>query len=233
MSASSILLVEDDSNLGNILSEYLELKGYGITLCTDGESGYEHFRNNTYDLCVLDVMMPRKDGFSLARAIRQEDQHVPIIFLTAKSMKEDKIEGFSIGGDDYITKPFSIEELLMRVQAVLKRCQHTTSQTKTNGSASAYAIGGYTFDYRNQCLKFGNEEQHLTSREAELLKLLSDYRNEVLKRDVALTHVWGDDNYFNGRSMDVYIAKLRKYLKKDPDVEIVTVHGTGFKLLTP
>ena len=230
MSDSKILLVEDDSNLGNILSEYLELKGYGITLCTDGESGYEHFRNQQYDLCVLDVMMPRRDGFSLARAIRKENEHIPIIFLTAKSMKEDKIEGFSIGGDDYITKPFSIEELLMRIQAVLKRCR---PQASPAGDGNTFGIGRYLFDYRNQLLALDDRERRLTSREAELLKLLCDNRNTVLRRETALTHVWGDDNYFNGRSMDVYITKLRKYLRDDPQVEIVTVHGTGFKMLVP
>ena len=232
MSDHSILLVEDDTNLGNILSEYLELKGYGITLCTDGDTGYEHFKNNNYDLCVLDVMMPKKDGSSLARSIRTEKDQVPIIFLTAKSMKEDKIEGFTIGGDDYITKPFSIEEFLMRIQAVLKRCRPAVPAV-SNNTASTYTIGGYNFDYRNQCLRFDDTDQHLTSREAELLKLLCEYRNEVLRREIALNHVWGDDSYFNGRSMDVYIAKLRKYLKKDPQVEIVTVHGTGFRLLAP
>ncbi len=227
---SKILLVEDDNNLGNILSEYLELKGYGITLCTDGESGYEHFRNQQYDLCVLDVMMPRRDGFSLARAIRKENEHIPIIFLTAKSMKEDKIEGFSLGGDDYITKPFSIEELLMRIQAVLKRCR---SHQPPATSDTTFNIGNYLFDYRNQLLTIDGQDRRLTSREAELLKLLSDNRNTVLRRDTALTHVWGDDNYFNGRSMDVYITKLRKYLREDPQVEIITVHGTGFKMLVP
>lgn len=231
MSEHSILLVEDDTNLGNILSEYLELKGYGITLCTDGDSGYEHFRSNSYDLCVLDVMMPKKDGFSLARAIRRENEQIPIIFLTAKSMKEDKIEGFTIGGDDYITKPFSIEEFLMRIQAVLKRCR--TAAAPVNGNTSAYTIGGYSFDYRNQCLIFDGDERHLTSREADLLKLLCEHRNEVLRRETALNEVWGDDSYFNGRSMDVYITKLRKYLRNDPQVEIVTVHGTGFRLLAP
>lgn len=231
MTDSKILLVEDDNNLGNILSEYLELKGYGITLCTDGESGYESFRSDSYDLCVLDVMMPRRDGFSLARAIRKENEDIPIIFLTAKSMKEDKIEGFSIGGDDYITKPFSIEELLMRIQAVLKRCR--SRQSAPAGDGNAFYIGNYLFDYRNQLLALDGEERRLTSREAELLKLLSDNRNAVLRRDAALNHVWGDDNYFNGRSMDVYITKLRKYLRDDPQVEIITVHGTGFKLLAP
>lgn len=230
MSDSKILLVEDDNNLGNILSEYLELKGYGITLCTDGESGYEQFRNQQYDLCVLDVMMPRRDGFSLARAIRKENETIPIIFLTAKSMKEDKIEGFSIGGDDYITKPFSIEELLLRIQAVLKRCR---SQQPAETSNTVFTIGRYVFDYRNQLLVLDDHERRLTSREAELLKLLSEHRNTVLRRETALIHVWGDDNYFNGRSMDVYITKLRKYLRDDPKVEIVTVHGTGFKMLVP
>ncbi len=230
MTDSKILLVEDDNNLGNILSEYLELKGYGITLCTDGESGYEQFRSQEYDLCVLDVMMPRRDGFSLARAIRKENEHIPIIFLTAKSMKEDKIEGFSIGGDDYITKPFSIEEFLLRIQAVLKRCR---SQQPAPATGTSFGVGKYIFDYRNQLLLIDDNERRLTSREAELLKLLSDNRNTVLRRDAALTHVWGDDNYFNGRSMDVYITKLRKYLREDPEVEIITVHGTGFKLLVP
>ncbi|MBK9246602.1 MAG: response regulator transcription factor [Ignavibacteria bacterium] len=224
---SSILLVEDDANLGSILQEYLQLKGYKVTLMADGELGWEEFNNKPYDLCVLDVMMPKKDGFELAKQIREKNRTIPIIFLTAKGMKEDKIEGFSIGADDYVTKPFSADELLCRIQAVLRRCLNGTSNTMEEDQ---FIVGDYSFDYQQRLLQIGVKQQPLTSKEADLLKLLCQYKNNVLRREVALKQIWGNDSYFNGRSMDVFITKLRKYMKEDHTVEIVNVHGTGYKL---
>lgn len=233
MQEASILLVEDDTNLGAVLQEYMGIKGYAVELCRDGESGWERFQNGGFDLCILDVMMPKKDGLTLARSIREVDAHIPIVFLTAKSMQNDKIEGFKIGADDYITKPFSIEELLLRVQAILRRARGsaTPGGNGIGAEKSIFHIGDYVFDYPNQTLSHPTETRQLTSREAELLRLLCLNVNQVLKREVALTNVWGDDNYFNGRSMDVFITKLRKYLKLDDSVEISNVHGSGYKLV--
>ena len=223
-----LLLVEDDPNLGTILQEYLEVKGYATALCTDGEQGFVEYAKGGYDACILDVMMPVKDGFTLAKEIRKLDQHIPIIFLTAKSMKEDTIEGFRLGGDDYITKPFSMEELLVRLQAIFRRI----NQGAGGGSSRrTYQLGRYFFDPHQQSLTEGEEVKKLTSKENELLKLLSQNLNNTLDRSFALKAIWNDDSYFNSRSMDVYIAKLRKHLKDEPKVEIVNVHGKGFKLL--
>lgn len=223
------LLVEDDPNLGLLLREYLNAKGYETTLATDGKAGYEAFQKGGFDLCILDVMMPVKDGFTLAEEIRRTDKKVPIVFLTAKSMKEDKITGFNKGADDYITKPFSMDELLLRLQAILRRVMPDESPRHER---KTFDIGRYHFDYDHQTLVIDENKQKLTTKEADLLLLLCDNRNDVLDRNLALNKVWGDDNYFNSRSMDVYIAKLRKYLKQDPQVELVNVHGKGFKLLT-
>ena len=225
MEKVKLLLVEDDPNLGTILSEYLEAKGFDTTLCKNGEEGYEAFTKNQYRICVLDVMMPIKDGFTLAKEIRRINQEVPIVFLTAKSLKEDTVKGFNIGADDYIKKPFSMEELLVRMGAILRRTQGNEEQDQ-----GAYNVGTYQFDFNQRLLINGVDEQKLTTKENALLKLLCKNINGVLERNHALNAVWGDDNYFNGRSMDVYIAKLRKYLKKDENVEIVNVHGKGFKL---
>jgi two-component system OmpR family response regulator len=222
-----ILVVEDDPNLGILLTEYLNAKGYNATLRTDGQQGHDAFKTGEFDFLILDVMMPIKDGFTLAREIRNEDKDIPILFLTAKSMKEDTLEGFNAGGDDYMTKPFSMEELLARINAILRR---SASKSKDK-DITAFVIGGYQFDYMQQMLTIGDENQKLTTKENELLKLLCLNVNDVLERNDALNKVWGDDNYFNGRSMDVYIAKLRKYLKKDPSIEIMNVHGKGFKLV--
>ncbi len=223
------LLVEDDPNLGLLLREYLNAKGYDTTLETDGKAGYEAFQKGGYGLCILDVMMPVKDGFTLAEEIRRTDKKVPIVFLTAKSMKEDKIAGFNRGADDYITKPFSMDELLLRLQAILRR---VNPQESREVERKVYDIGRYHFDYDHQTLTIDEDKQKLTTKEADLLQLLCTNKNDVLDRALALNKVWGDDNYFNSRSMDVYIAKLRKYLKKDPGVELVNVHGKGFKLLS-
>ena len=223
-----ILLCEDDENLGMLLREYLQAKGYDTELCTDGEAGYKAFLKEKYDLCVFDVMMPKKDGFTLARDIRQSNQEVPIIFLTAKTLKEDILEGFKIGADDYLTKPFSMEELTFRIEAVLRRVRG-----KKNRDRSSYKIGSFTFDTQKQVLSHGNEQTKLTTKESELLSLLCAHANEILQRDFALKTIWIDDNYFNARSMDVYITKLRKHLKADENVEIINIHGKGYKLITP
>ncbi|GIV33860.1 MAG: transcriptional regulatory protein RprY [Chitinophagales bacterium] len=227
---SKILLLEDDPNLGFVLTEFLEHKGYQVIHREDGEEGLKAFHKEPFDICIVDVMMPKMDGFTFTRQVRKTDQKTPIIFLTAKSMKEDKIEGFRLGGDDYITKPFSMEELEARVEAVLKR----TGKTKGNESAkNTFTIGKFTFDYPTQTLTFNGNTKKLTTKEAELLKLLCLNANQILEREIALKLVWGNDNYFTGRSMDVYITKLRKYLKDDPTLEIMNIHGIGYKLRVP
>jgi two-component system, OmpR family, response regulator len=221
-----ILLAEDDHNLGTILKAYLEAKGYPTKLYVNGKEAYDAYTREKFDFCILDVMMPVKDGFTLAKEIRKSDRKIPILFLTAKSMQEDRIEGLSLGADDYLTKPFSMEELLLRIKAILRRTVTTT------GEQSVFKLGKYVFDYSHQTLTLKDEAQKLTSKEAELLKLLAENLNAVLDRSIALNRIWNDDSYFNARSMDVYIAKLRKYLKDDPDIELLNVHGIGFKLLT-
>ncbi|MFL5752313.1 MAG: response regulator transcription factor [Bacteroidia bacterium] len=225
---TNILLVEDDPNLGLLLREYLDAKGYHVELATDGKEGFDLFCKHNFDLCLLDVMMPVKDGITLAKEIRVNNKQVPIIFLTAKAMKEDTLEGFNAGGDDYITKPFSMEELLARIQAILRR-----SNKEISGSSDQveFTIGSYKFNTEKQMLEHNGQAQKLTTKESALLRLLCIHKNDVLDRNFALKSIWHDDNYFNGRSMDVYIAKLRKYLKDDQKVEIINIHGKGFKLL--
>ena len=223
-----ILLAEDDPNLGTILKAYLEAKGFPTRLCVNGQEAYEAFLKEIFQFCILDVMMPVKDGFTLARDIRKVDKKIPILFLTAKSMQEDIIEGLKIGADDYITKPFSMEELLLRINAIYRR---TNPEQSGDTDKTLFQVGKYVFDFSRQTLKYEEQEQKLTSKEAQLLKMLCDRTNEVLDRSEALTKIWLDDNYFNARSMDVYIAKLRKYLKEDPEVELINVHGKGFKLV--
>ncbi|GAB3941943.1 response regulator transcription factor [Spirosoma harenae] len=229
----TILLVEDDPNLGQLVQEYLTMKGYATDRTTDGNQGLQRFMAGNYDLCIFDVMMPKKDGFTLAKEVRMANREVPIIFLTAKSMQEDTIQGFKVGADDYITKPFSMEELLLRIQAILRRYQRSTD----SGEPSVYQIGSFSFDYPHQLLSRDStnepesQPQKLTSKESELLKLLAQNLNQPVSRSFALKMVWGDDSYFNARSMDVYVTKLRKYLKEDPSVQLVNVHGEGFKLI--
>ena len=223
-----ILLCEDDENLGMLLREYLQAKGFTTELCADGELGYKAFLKTKFDICVLDVMMPKKDGFTLAKEIRNSNQEIPIIFLTAKTLKEDILEGFKIGADDYITKPFSMEELVFRIEAIMRRTKGKKSKEST-----VYHIGQFTFDTQKQLLCIGNEQRKLTTKENELLALLCSHANEILQRDFALKTIWIDDNYFNARSMDVYITKLRKHLKDDPKIEIINIHGKGYKLITP
>ncbi len=224
-----ILLVEDDVNLGFLIKDYLEMIGYQVDLQDDGNKGIETFKRNKqlYSLCILDVMLPEKDGFTLAAEIKEIDKNIPIIFLTAKDMKEDKIRGFRLGADDYITKPFSSEELGLRIEAVLRRYLNNTSEKQEHNK---FALGIYTFDYTNQQLIRGDEVRTLTKREAEVLRLLCQNKNELVRREVALQSIWGENDYFKGRSMDVYITKLRKYIKGDPSINIINVHGTGFKI---
>ena len=226
-----MLLCEDDENLGTLLSEYLQTKGYEVDLCPDGEEGYKAFLKNKYDSCVLDVMMPKKDGFTLAQEIRQTNMEIPIFFLTARQLKEDILTGFKIGGDDYLTKPFSIDELVFRIEAILRRVRG-----KKNKELTLYQIGRFTFDTQKQLLTLDNNPEKatkLTTKENELLALLCAHSNEILQRDYALKTIWIDDNYFNARSMDVYITKLRKHLKADDQIEIINIHGKGYKLIVP
>ncbi|MBR1411213.1 MAG: response regulator transcription factor [Prevotella sp.] len=223
-----ILLCEDDENLGMLLREYLQAKGYVAELCADGEAGFKAFLKTKFDICVLDVMMPKKDGFTLAQEIRAANTDVPIIFLTAKTLKEDILEGFKLGGDDYLTKPFYMEELVFRIEAILRRTKGKKSREST-----IYHLGQFTFDTQKQLLQIGEKQTKLTTKENELLALLCSHSNEILQRDFALKTIWIDDNYFNARSMDVYITKLRKHLKDDPQIEIINIHGKGYKLITP
>ena len=224
----TVLLLEDDPNLGIILQEHLELNGFAVKLCVNGEEGHAAYGKGKFDLCLVDVMMPRKDGFSFARDVRAIDRETPIIFLTARAMKEDRIEGLKIGADDYLTKPFSMEELLLRIRAVLRR---------TGGKESAavppveFSLGAYTFDPVKRTLRRGRTRTKLTARESDLLRLLCLRMNATLDRNAALRELWGDDSYFNSRSMDVFVSRLRKHLSGDPAVEILSVPGKGLKLV--
>ncbi|MGB1122268.1 MAG: response regulator transcription factor [Flavobacteriales bacterium] len=226
----SILLCEDDPNLGRLLSDYLKAKGFETTWAKDGVEGLKEFHRGAFDFVILDVMMPRKDGFQVAEEIRQESRHLPILFLTARSTNEDTLEGFKVGADDYMTKPFSMEELLVRMQAILRRTAALPDEDEQVGEIQ---IGSFGFDYNTQMLRRDGEEQRLTTKENELLFLLCKHRNSLLERTYALKSIWGDPNYFNGRSMDVYIAKLRRHLKPDPSIQILNVHGKGFKMIAP
>ena len=224
-----IFMCEDDENLGMLLREYLQAKGYAVDLFPDGDAGYKAFVKDQYDICVLDVMMPKKDGFTLAQEIRTINGEVPIVFLTAKTLKEDILEGFKIGADDYLTKPFSMEELLLRIEAILRRVNG-----KKVKDVPSYKLGSFAFDTHKQTLtKSNNEILKLTTKESELLSLLCSHANEILERNYALKAIWGNDNYFNARSMDVYITKLRKLLKEDETIEIINIHGKGYKLIAP
>ncbi len=223
-----ILLCEDDENLGMLLREYLQAKGFEAELYPDGDQGYKAFLKGKYDLCVLDVMMPEKDGFQVAQEIRNVNAEVPIIFLSARALKEDILSGFKIGADDYITKPFSMEELVFRIEAILRRVQG-----KRDKDITMFRLGKLTFDTQKQTLMNGDKSTKLTTKESELLTLLCNHANEILERNYALKTIWIDDNYFNARSMDVYITKLRKHLREDPSIEIINIHGKGYKLIVP
>ncbi|PWL33020.1 MAG: DNA-binding response regulator [Fluviicola sp. XM-24bin1] len=222
---TSILLAEDDVNLGHLLQTFLKSKGFNVSLAQNGKIAFEKFNNGSFQFCILDVMMPEMDGITLAKEIREIDKKIPILFLTAKSMKEDKLEGFSAGADDYLTKPFAMEELLARITAILRR---TGEDVKHEDS---YQIGGIKYEPEIRLLHLNEETKKLTTKENQLLHLLVKNQNEILDRQATLRAIWGDDNYFNGRSMDVYIAKLRKLLREDETIEILNVHGKGFKLV--
>ena len=229
MEKNKILLVEDDPNFGTILKDYLILNDYNVVLAKDGLEGLIMFKNDDYDLCILDVMMPRKDGFSLAKDIRSSNSEVPIIFLTAKTMKEDVLKGYQAGADDYLNKPFDSEVLLYKIKAIIQRKE---TEDNTDDEKFEFTIGKFEFNSKLRHLIFeGNEPQKLSPKENKLLKLLTIYKNDLMPRELALTKIWRDDNYFTSRSMDVYIAKLRKYLKLDENVEILNIHGEGFRLI--
>mgnify|MGYP006075908855 CR=1 FL=1 len=221
-----ILLVEDDASLGYIISDQLKMDGYNVTLCMDGTDGLKKFNSESFHMCIFDVMMPKKDGFTLAKDIRKTDKKIPILFLTAKASDEDKIAGFKAGGDDYLTKPFNVEELQLRVAAMLRRID-IESEVKEK---STYQIGGYNFDVINYTLVHENFNKNLTKKEAQILSFLCKFMNNVVPRDIILNGVWGQDDYFVGRSLDVFITKLRKYLSEDETIQLVNVHGIGFKL---
>lgn len=223
---TKILLVEDDTNLGTVLKEFLNVKGFDVTHCFNGEEALKIFRDDAFDLCIVDIMMPKVDGFTFAKTIRINNE-TPIIFLTAKSMLNDKLEGFKIGADDYVTKPFSMEELIMRINAIMNRVNRNLIQNKK----SEHIIGKYKFNYEKRTLQIDDKEHRLTSKETELLNLLCCNLNNLVKRQTALNKIWKDETYFTSRSMDVYISKLRGYMKNDPSIEILNVHGLGFKLI--
>jgi DNA-binding response OmpR family regulator len=228
---ANILLVEDDPNLSMVLQDYLEMMKHDIALAQDGEEGIKAFMQNNYDLCILDVMMPKKDGFTLAEEIRANNKNVPIIFLTAKSLKEDRIKGFQTGCDDYITKPFSTEELNLRIEAILRRCSNQPA-VKRDEPVRNFQLGIYTFEPANMTLQGLKDKRSLTRKETALLSILCKNENKLVTREYLLKEIWGDDDYFLGRSMDVFIAKLRKYLSDEPAISITNVHGAGFKLET-
>jgi len=228
LTGTRILLLEDDTNLGMIIQESLELRGFDVTLCRDGKQGLAAFVKHPFGLCLVDVMMPAVDGFAFAAEVRGSGSDVPLIFLTARSLVEDRIEGFRIGCDDYVTKPFSMEELLLRIEAVLRRGVDTAASTPLGDNLP---LGAYIYDSPARTLTHGEDRRRLTEREAELLELLYRHRNRTLDRSRALLDLWGDDSYHNGRSMDVFISRLRKYLSADDSIEIRTVHGQGFRLV--
>lgn len=230
MEKNKILLVEDDTNFGQVLKNYLELNDFVVELARDGILGLAAFRREKFDICLLDVMMPNMDGFTLAEEIRNNDPDVPLFFLSAKSMKDDILNGYKLGADDYITKPFDSDVLMSKIKAVLKRNQDL--QEKQHALVE-FNIGGYHFNSKLRTLAHGSDAHTLSPKENELLLMLCEYKNDLLPRELALKRIWGSDTYFNGRSMDVYIAKLRKYLKEDSSVEIVNIHGNGFRLVAP
>lgn len=227
-----VLLVEDDPNFGDVLRSYLDMHGLDVTLATDGEMGLNTFKSGKFDLCIFDVMMPKMDGFTLAKNIRQDDMKTPIVFLTAKTMKEDILKGFELGGDDYMTKPFASEELLARIQAILRR----TNPEMGEDEQKEFEFGRFHFNFPLRILTFTGEDgekkkDQLSPKEAQLLRLFAIKKNDMLSRSEALTKIWGEDNYFTARSMDVFVTKLRKYIKPDSQLEIVNIHGNGFQLL--
>ncbi|HNP18423.1 MAG TPA: response regulator transcription factor [Fulvivirga sp.] len=225
MGKSSILLAEDDESLSFVIKDNLMLQGYEVTLCANGTAALEAFKSGKFDLCLLDVMLPKMDGFDLAEKIRTTNKSIPILFLTAKAMQEDRLEGFKRGGDDYITKPFSMEELIFRIEVFLKRAGAKLVNEKL------FDIGKFRFDYTALSLTIGDEKKHLTQKEADILRFFCVHKNQVVKREDILNEVWGDDDYFLGRSLDVFISKLRKYLAADEQLKIFNRHGVGFELI--
>lgn len=225
-----ILLAEDDPNLGQLVQEFLQARNYDVTLCVDGEQAFQAFVQQEYHICILDVMMPKMDGFALIKKLQQHTPGIPVIYTTALGKLQDKTKGFKLGADDYLPKPFSIEELILRIEAVLKRTREMAVQ-RTHTGVEQYTLGKLTFDYTRRLVMSGAEERKLSSKESELLRMLCRQPGQLLEREVALTAVWGKSNYYTSRSMDVYITKLRKYLRDDPNVEIVNVHGEGYKLM--
>ncbi|MES2560486.1 MAG: response regulator transcription factor [Bacteroidota bacterium] len=225
----NILLAEDDLHLGILLVDYLEAEGFAVTLCKDGEMAFKTFQGMTFDICLLDIMMPKMDGFAVATAIRMKNKHVPILFLTAKTLKEDKLKGYGLGADDYITKPFDAEELLWKIKAVVRRMPDTSSNTKSE----TRTIGKYLFDHTNQSLCIDGKVKRITEKESNILYYLDTQRNKVIKREELLNNLWGENDYFLGRSLDVFITKIRKYLKEDPTISIENVFGVGFILNVP
>ena len=223
-----ILLAEDDNNLGFVVQDNLKSNGFDVTLCPIGEEALKAFANNPFDLCLLDVMMPKKDGFTVAETIKELNKDIPIVFLTAKTMQMDKVKGFTVGADDYITKPFDFQELVLRINAILKRSKLITE--KEEEVVFSYDIGKYHFDIKNQVLKLGNVEQKLTKKETRILTFLCENMNDIASREQILKNIWGNDDYFSGRSMDVFISKIRKYLAEDEKIQIINIHGVGFKL---
>ncbi len=224
-----ILLAEDDLNLGVLLVDYLETEGFEVKLCKDGELALKAFLGNQFDLCLLDVMMPKMDGFTLAKEIRLKDKKIPVIFITARSLKEDKLKGYGLGADDYITKPFDEEELLWKIKAVIRRIP----AHKNEGKTEIHSIGSYTFNFTNQSLTIGGKTKRITERECDILNYLSRHRNHIIKREDLLKNLWGENDYFLGRSLDVFITKIRKYLKEDPDLSIENIFGVGFIFNVP
>lgn len=225
-----VFLVEDDHNFGSVLKAYLELNDFEVDWVDDGEKAIAAFSEGLFDICLLDVMLPNVDGFTIANDIRKLDHSVPFVFITAKSLKEDILKGYNVGADDYITKPFDSELLILKINAILNRAQGNNPGIV---ESRIFTIGKFTFDYHLRSIIFGEETQKLSPKEAELLRLLCIHSNELLARELALKAIWGEDGYFTTRSMDVYITKLRKYLSSDPSIKILNVHGSGFRLLTP
>ncbi|MEJ6736683.1 MAG: response regulator transcription factor [Flavobacteriales bacterium] len=223
-----ILLAEDDANLGFVVQDNLKSIGYQVTLCSDGEMALKTFASEKFDLCILDVMMPKKDGFAIAQIIRDVNKVIPIVFLTAKTMQADKVKGFTLGADDYITKPFDFEEFLLRIESILRRTKILTQQEEK--IVEQYTIGEYSFDVKNQLLHFSKETKKLTKKETRILSFLCEHLNDIAPRELILKNIWGNDDYFSGRSMDVFISKLRKYLSQDQNIQINNIHGVGFKL---
>lgn len=225
----NILLAEDDLNLGVLLVDYLEMEGFVVKLCKDGEVALNAFNNNQFDMCLLDVMMPKMDGFTLAKAIRSKNPKIPLIFITAKSLKEDKLKGYGLGADDYITKPFDEEELLWKIKAVIRRIPAENGERRS----LVIPLGKYIFDFDNQSLTIGGKSKRITEKESDILHYLSTHRNHVIKREDLLKELWGENDYFFGRSLDVFITKIRKYLKDDPTLQIENVFGVGFIFNVP